>query len=89
VAATIIAITQASIAPNITDELIADYAASSRRALHTEALDLACIGSLAQMGFRNAVGAFATGPEPPDVAAAQLDWWVARVAQALGRLGSI
>jgi hypothetical protein len=54
-----------------------------------EALDLACIGSLAQMGFRFAVGAFASGPDMREVAAAQLTWWTARVSAALDRLGSI
>jgi hypothetical protein len=57
--------------------------------MEPESLDLACIGSLAQMGFRFAVGAFASGPDPPRVAEAQLTWWTARANAALNRLGSI
>ena len=41
------------------------------------------------MGFRFAVGAFASGPEPTDVAARQLEWWTARAAAALDRIGTI
>jgi hypothetical protein len=41
------------------------------------------------MGFRFGVGAFASGPDTPQVAAAQLTWWTARVSAALDRLGSI
>lgn len=57
--------------------------------MEPEALDLACVGSLAQMGFRFALGAFASGPDAPDVVASQLTWWTARVSAALDRLGSI
>jgi hypothetical protein len=71
------------------DELFADYEAAAGRPMAPEALDLACVGSLAQMGFRFAAGAFASGPEPPEVAAAQLAWWTERASAALDRLGSI
>jgi hypothetical protein len=57
--------------------------------MEPEALDLVCIGSLAQMGFRFAVSAFASGPDTPELAAAQLTWWTARASAALDRLGSI
>lgn len=71
------------------DEIFADYEAASGRAMDPEALDLVCIGSLAQMGFRFALGAFASGPDAPDVAAKQLTWWTNRAAVALDRVGSI
>jgi hypothetical protein len=71
------------------DEIFADYEAAAGRRMEPEALDLACVGSLAQMGFRFAVGAYASGPEAPHVAAAQLTWWAARAGVALGRLGGI
>ena len=71
------------------DEIFADYETAGGRAMEPEALDLVCIGSLAQMGFRFALGAFASGPDAPDVAAAQLAWWTARASDALDRTGSI
>jgi hypothetical protein len=71
------------------DEVFSDYEARSNEPLNPEALDLACVGALAQMGFRLAVGAFGSGPEPPPVAGAQLEWWTARVRAALERIGSI
>ena len=71
------------------DEIFADYEATTGRPMEPEALDLACVGSLAQMGFRFALGAFASGPNAPDVVASQLTWWTARVSAALDRLGSI
>jgi hypothetical protein len=40
-------------------------------------------------GFRFAVSAFASGPDTPSVAAAQLTWWTTRVRGALDRIGSI
>jgi hypothetical protein len=70
-------------------DLFAQYEVARGTPLHPEAVDLACLGSLAQMGFRYAVGAFDAGPEPRDVAAAQLDWWVARTRTALDRIGSL
>jgi hypothetical protein len=71
------------------DELFADYETAGGRALDPDALDLVCVGSLAQMGFRFAVGAFASGPDPPEAADYQLKWWTARAAAALDRIGSI
>jgi hypothetical protein len=71
------------------DGIFADYEAAAGQPLDREALDLACVGSLAQMGFRFAVGAFAAGPDPPALAAEQLTWWTARVDAALDRLGTI
>jgi hypothetical protein len=71
------------------DEVFSDYDATSSEPLNPEAVDLACVGALAQMGFRLGVGAFASGPEPPPVALAQLEWWTARVRTALDRIGSI
>jgi hypothetical protein len=71
------------------DELFADYETATGRPMELEALDLVCIGSLAQMGFRFAVSAFASGPDPPEVAAEQLVWWTARAGAALDRLGAI
>jgi hypothetical protein len=71
------------------DDVFTDYNAGSSEQLDEQALDLACLGALAQMGFRFAVGAFASGPEPPPVARAQLEWWTARVRTGLHRIGSI
>jgi hypothetical protein len=71
------------------DELFGDYDLVAREPLDREALDLVCVGSLAQMGFRYAIGAYETGPEPPAVAAQQLEWWTARVSGAMDRMGSI
>jgi hypothetical protein len=71
------------------DEIFADYDAASSEPLDPQALDLACVGALAQMGFRCAVGAFASGPEFAPVARAQLEWWTARVRAALDRIGPI
>jgi hypothetical protein len=71
------------------DEVFSDYGAESGEPLDEQALDLACVGALAQMGFRFAAGAFASGPEPAPVARAQLDWWTARVRASLDRVGSI
>jgi hypothetical protein len=71
------------------DDVFTDYEVAIQRPLDTEALDLACVGSLAQMGFRLALGAFASGPDPQDVAAVQLSWWTTRVRTALDRLGAL
>jgi len=71
------------------DEVFAEYERAGGGALDPDALDLVCVGSLAQMGFRFAVGALASGPDPPEVAAHQLEWWTARAAAALDRIGSI
>lgn len=71
------------------EEIFAAYEAAAGRAMDPEALDLVCVGSLAQMGFRFAVSAFASGPDAPLPAAAQLTWWTERVSAALDRLGPI
>jgi hypothetical protein len=60
------------------DDVFTDYEAASNRPLDREAVDLACIGALAQMGFRLAGGA-----------ADQLEWWVERIRSALDRIGSL
>jgi len=69
------------------DALFVQYERARGRPLDPDATDLACLGSLAQMGFRFAVGAFASGPEPAEIAVSQLDWWIARVRDALDRIG--
>jgi hypothetical protein len=71
------------------DDVFTDYEMAGGHALDPDALDLVCIGSLAQMGFRFALGAYSSGPDPPDVAARQLKWWTARAAAALDRIGSV
>ena len=68
------------------DEIFSDYERAANRRLDPVALDLACLGSLAQMGFRFAVSAFGSGPDPRDTAAAQLEWWTARARAALERV---
>jgi hypothetical protein len=70
-------------------DLFTQYEEVSGARLDPDALDLVCIGSLAQMGFRLALGAFDTGPEPPDVAAAHLHWWVKRARSALDRVSPL
>jgi hypothetical protein len=65
------------------DEVFRAYEAQAGHRLDPRALDLACIGSLAQAGF--IMGAFiATAPESASgVRATQLlQWWVARVRAA-------
>ena len=71
------------------DEVFADYETAGGWVLDPDAVDLVCVGSLAQMGFRFALGSLASGPDPPEVAAHQLSWWTARAAAALDRIGSI
>ncbi len=71
------------------DDVFSDYDAASREPLTPEALDLACVGALSQMGFRLAAAAFASGAEPAPAAREQLDWWTARVRASLDRIGSI
>jgi hypothetical protein len=72
------------------DDVFADYEAAAGHRLEREALDLACVGSLAQMGFKLA-GRAVRAPEA-DVraaAASQLAWWTARVRAACERVGSV
>lgn len=72
------------------DETFADYAAAASRPLETEAVDLACVGSLAQMGFKFAGAAFrGKSPEIRDRAGACLSWWCRRVTAALDRTGLV
>jgi hypothetical protein len=71
------------------DEVFAGYEEAGGHALDPDAVDLVCVGSLAQMGFRFALGALASGPDPPEVAAHQLKWWTARAAAALDRIGAV
>jgi hypothetical protein len=67
-------------------DAFADYEAASGRPLAREALDLACVGSLAQMGFKLARNAtVAPDPATRHSAAEQLAWWTARVRTALDR----
>jgi hypothetical protein len=65
------------------DEVFAAYDQHADRRLDPRALDLACIGSLAQMGFK--LAARCRAPDQPirERAALLLDWWVARVREAL------
>lgn len=68
------------------DDAFADYEDVADRPLDREALDLACIGSLAQMGFRMAkLSVTARTPESRDASAAELEWWTARVRATLDR----
>jgi hypothetical protein len=61
------------------DAIFANHEAAADRPLEPEALDLACIGSLAQMEFLFAASAFASGPDS-QVAKAQLTWWTERAS---------
>jgi hypothetical protein len=69
-------------------DVFADYETAASRPLDPDALDLACIGSLAQMGFKFARSA-ATGetPEVRATAEANLSWWIQRARVALTRTG--
>jgi hypothetical protein len=65
-----------------------DYEMAAGRPLEAEALDLVCIGSLAQMGFRFAAfSVLAESAGDRAVAAAQLSWWTERARLALDRVG--
>jgi hypothetical protein len=67
-------------------EVFALYQEASGSTLDPTILDLACVGSLAQMGFR--LAAVARGADRPDArrtAATRLAWWVDRVRAALDR----
>jgi len=65
------------------EEMFAAYEAQACRRLVPKALDLACIGSLAQMGFRMANGTQASDEPTRGRYTTLLAWWVARVRQAL------
>ncbi len=68
------------------EDVFSAYAGESGRGLDPAALDLACLGSLAQMGFRMANAAVNGRPEPRAVGRSQLDWWTSRVRRALDSL---
>ena len=68
------------------DEVFAWYEDVTGVTLDPLALDLACVGSLAQMGFRLArVAAEALNPAIRSAGAARLGWWESRVRAALDR----
>lgn len=67
--------------------IFADYEAAASEPLDPGVLDVVCLGSLAQMGFRFALGAYETGPEPTVIAGQLLAWWVERARSALDRIG--
>jgi hypothetical protein len=71
------------------DDVFADYEEVSGHLLDREAIDLACIGSLAQLGW--GFIRIKTDPAyPPKIQAvfgALLDWWIARARLALERVG--
>jgi hypothetical protein len=71
------------------EDVFSDYDAASSEPLDRQALDLACVGALAQMGFRLAVAAYASSPEPAPQALGELEWWTRRVRAALDRIGTI
>jgi hypothetical protein len=64
-------------------DVFAAYDRQAGRRLDPKALDLACIGSLAQMGFRMAGRCRAADEQTRARAATLLAWWVARVRDAL------
>ena len=65
------------------EEVFAAYDAQPGRRLDPRALDLACIGSLAQQGFRLAGRCRADDEPTRSLAAVLLAWWVDRVRRAL------
>lgn len=66
------------------DALFAAYATHAERRLDPRALDLACIGSLAQMGFKMAYrSVHAADAEVRARASTLLAWWADRVQEAL------
>ena len=67
-------------------DVFADYEEASASRLDPEALDLVCIGSLAQMGFWFGNGVFAGDPARAAIGSPLLDWWVTRVRDALDRI---
>lgn len=72
------------------DDVFADYQAAAGQPLDQVALDLACVGSLAQMGWRFSRFAAASRDAPLRVEAGRaLEWWTARALTALDRLGGL
>ncbi|MGH9139229.1 MAG: hypothetical protein ACRD0G_19645 [Acidimicrobiales bacterium] len=68
------------------NDVFAIYQQVSGSALDPAIVDLACIGSLAQMGFRLAtVARLASRPEARHEASTRLAWWADRVRTALDR----
>ncbi|MGH9187129.1 MAG: hypothetical protein ACRD0U_15130 [Acidimicrobiales bacterium] len=68
------------------DDVFATYQDVSGSALDPAIVDLACIGSLAQMGFRlAAVACLSSRPEARHEASTRLGWWNDRVRAALAR----
>ena len=66
------------------DELFALHDGQAERRLHPRAVDLACIGALAQMGFKLAWRSVLAPDEAMRARASTLlAWWVARVRPAL------
>ena len=65
------------------DQVFTAYSQQADRPLDARALDLACIGSLAQQGFRMAGQQRAEGEATRARASVLLGWWVDRVRQAL------
>ena len=65
------------------DEVFAAYEQRASRRLDPRALDLACIGSLAQMGFKLAGRSLVKNEPTRARATTLLEWWVARTRQAL------
>ena len=65
------------------DELVDDVRAAAGRAHDQDALRLALLGALVQLGWEKALGATA---DDPDVRAREhsgLEWWTARAREAL------
>lgn len=72
------------------DDAFADYEAAAAVPLDPTALDVVCVGSLAQMGFRFAGSSvLSNDAELRARSGILLDWWVARVRTALERLGGL
>jgi hypothetical protein len=70
------------------DETFADYDAVAMQPLDPVALDICCIGSLAQMGFKLTGAAInGTNPDTRRRSKACLDWWCRRVQVVLDRTG--
>ena len=67
-------------------DVFADYEDASGARLEPEALDLVCIGSMAQMGFWFGNAVFGPDPQRAAIVNPLLDWWVGRVRAALERI---
>ena len=70
----------------LADDVFELYSRAVGEPLDPMVVDLVLLGSLAQMGFRFALGAFGNGLDRPDEARRQLDWWTFRVGAALDYL---